>query len=280
MEDSMSAVPIPVRENPVLARLQYAVDDGANREYLVNQPGIPRKNYGGIAGHQDVPIYDGRQAGEDFDLEVHGFELRAFEGREPDFSDSRSVESIYYPEMKRLVMAASGARRVHVFDYTVRHGDEGEQAVRKVRDPVYLVHNDYTHWSAPRRVRQLLPEEADELLKNRYAIIQVWRPLVEPVKSDPLAIADARSIKEEHFLAANRVTENRVGQTWHVLHDPEQRFYYFPCMRPNEALVFKVYDSAQDGRARYTAHTAFALPNASPEDAPRQSVETRILAFF
>ena len=276
----MSAVQISGREATIFARLQYAVDDGASREYLVNHPGIPRSNYGGTAGHHDVPIYDGRRAGEDFDLEVHGFELRAFEGREPDFSDSLSVESIYYPEMERLVMAASGARRVHVFDHTVRHGDEGEQAARKVRDPVYLVHNDYTHWSAPRRVRQLLPEDADELLKRRYAIIQVWRPLVEPVQSDPLAIADARTISEEHFVAANRVTENRVGQTWHALHDPGQRFYYFPLMRPDEALVFKVYDSAQDGRARYTAHTAFALPGASPEDAPRQSVEPRMLAFF
>ena len=51
-------------------------------------------------------------------------------------------------------------------------------------------------------------------------------------------------------------------------------------MRRDEALVFKVYDSAKDGRARFTPHTAFEDP-ATPRGAvPRQSIEARALAFF
>ena len=51
-------------------------------------------------------------------------------------------------------------------------------------------------------------------------------------------------------------------------------------MRRDEALVFKVYDSEINGRARFTPHTSFDDPN-TPADAPaRQSIEVRAFAFF
>ena len=58
------------------------------------------------------------------------------------------------------------------------------------------------------------------------------------------------------------------------------RWYYFPEMRRDEALVFKVYDAATDGRARYTAHTSFEDPTTPPGAPPRRSIEARMLAFF
>ncbi len=51
-------------------------------------------------------------------------------------------------------------------------------------------------------------------------------------------------------------------------------------MRRDEALVFKVYDSMKDGRARWTAHSAFDDPTAPPNARPRESIEIRTLAFF
>ncbi|HEV7822716.1 MAG TPA: CmcJ/NvfI family oxidoreductase, partial [Burkholderiales bacterium] len=63
-------------------------------------------------------------------------------------------------------------------------------------------------------------------------------------------------------------------------YNPRHCWFYFPRMTRNEALVFKVFDSARDGRARFTAHTAFKDP-ATPSGAPpRQSIEARALAFF
>ena len=50
--------------------------------------------------------------------------------------------------------------------------------------------------------------------------------------------------------------------------------------RHDEALVFKVYDSMKDGRARFTAHTAFDDPTTPPHARPRESIEIRTLAFF
>jgi hypothetical protein len=51
-------------------------------------------------------------------------------------------------------------------------------------------------------------------------------------------------------------------------------------MRRDEALVFKVYDSAEDGRARWTAHTSFEDPTTPPSVPARESIEIRAFAFF
>src|SRR5262249_23395387 len=135
-------------------------------------------------------------------------------------------------------------------------------------------------WSGPQRVRDLLPEEAADLLRRRFAIIQVWRPIRYPVETFPLAICDARSLSPENLVVSERRYPHRVGQTYAITYNPEHRWYWFPRMRRDEALVFKVYDSLTDGRARWTAHTAFPDPT-SPHDArPRESFEFRPFAFF
>jgi hypothetical protein len=51
-------------------------------------------------------------------------------------------------------------------------------------------------------------------------------------------------------------------------------------MQRDEAVVFKTFDSIRDGRARWTAHTAFDQPSSPPDAPPRESIEMRTLAFF
>jgi hypothetical protein len=73
---------------------------------------------------------------------------------------------------------------------------------------------------------------------------------------------------------------HRVGQTYRLKYSSAHRWFYFPQMRRDEALVFKVFDSAKDGRARFTPHTSFEDPSTPPGAPPRQSIEARALAFF
>ncbi len=174
----------------------------------------------------------------------------------------------------------SGAARVVVFDHTLRSGDEGEREARLLREPVLSAHNDYTEWSAPNRVREVLPDEAEALLKRRFAIIQAWRAINQPIRSNPLAVADARSVAPQDLLIAERRYPHRVGQTYRLKYNPAHRWFYFPQMRRDEALVFKVYDSEKDGRARFTPHTSFEDPTTPAGAPPRQSIEVRTLAFF
>ena len=123
-------------------------------------------------------------------------------------------------------------------------------------------------------------EEVLELVLRQEVNIGLGRPIRHPVETFPLAICDARSIAFEDFVISERRYPNRVGQTYAITYNPEHRWYWLPRMRRDEALVFKVFDSSKDGRARWSAHTAFEDPTSPPNARPRESIEIRTLAFF
>src|SRR6185295_4956167 len=116
-----------------------------------------------------MEVRDGRQG--KFSLDENGFTFVGHETAVKDFLDAEELKRVYYPEVSRLIEAISGAKREHVFDHTLRSGDQGEREAKLLREPVLSAHNDYTEWSGPNRVRELLPDEAETLLKNRFAII-------------------------------------------------------------------------------------------------------------
>jgi hypothetical protein len=268
---------VPVIE----ALLNYSVDTGEKPASYggISSAEADKKRTGKYQEHK-MPIYDGRAVADQLSLEREGFILVRHETKVKDFYDGTEVRSIYYPEIEKLVKETSGAKRVLVFDHTLRSADSATREAKQISGPVRNAHNDYTEWSGPQRVRDLLPDEAEELLKGRFAVVQVWRPIRSPVQREPLAIADARSIGTKELFPSSRVYPDRVGEVYHCAFNPEHRWYYFPYMRRNEAVVFKTFDSSRDGRARWTAHTAFDDPN-SPEGAPpRESIEMRTLAFF
>jgi hypothetical protein len=262
------------------ATVNYILDNG---EKLFTQTGGPGSTDVRMGGRQDphrVVIRNARVNEDRFVLDRDGFRFVRHDTKVRDFFDEDEIRRVYYPEMEALVKAESGASRVVVFDHTLRTADDEERETRKIREVVRRVHNDYTEWSGPQRVRDLLPDEADELLRRRFAIVQVWRPIRHPVESFPLAICDARSISTDDFVISERRYPNRVGQTYAITYNPAHRWYWLPRMRRDEALVFKVYDSSKDGRARWSAHTAFEDPTSPSNARPRESIEIRTLAFF
>lgn len=264
----------------VHVEIPYTADTG---ETLVNEtfgPNNVRRRSSGTIEWRRVDIRNARRLASELSLERNGFVLVAHETTVHDFFDPAQIQAVYYPEVAALIQRLSGAARVHVFDHTLRSGDEGEREERLIREPVLWAHNDYTERSAPQRVRDLLPDEADTLLSRRFAIIQVWRAINQPILSNPLAVADAGSVAFEDFLVAERRYPGRVGQTYRLRHNPGHRWFYFPQMTREEALVFKVFDSEKDGRARFTAHTSFNDPQTPPGAPPRQSIEARAFAFF
>jgi hypothetical protein len=241
--------------------------------------GAPDKR-GGTTDPRRVAIRNGRPHAEEFVLDREGFRFVPHDTRVSDFFDEDEIRRVYYPEMEALVKAESGASRVVIFDHTLRTADDAVREARKIREVVPRVHNDYTEWSGPQRVRDLLPDEAEALLQRRFAIIQVWRPIRLPVESFPLGICDARTLSTDDLVISERRYPNRVGQTYAITYNPRHKWLWFPRMRREEAIVFKVYDSEKDGRARWTAHTAFDDPTSPPHARPRESIEIRTLAFF
>jgi hypothetical protein len=168
---------------------------------------------------------------------------------------------------------------VVAFDHNLRSAARAEQGEAGLQHPVRFVHNDYTEASGPRRVRDLMGEEAGTLLRHRLAVINVWKPIRGPVLESPLAFLDARSIVPGDFLPTDLRYADRVGEIYSLTYNPEHRWYYYPLMRSDEALLLKCYDS--DPRpARFTAHSAIDDPRSPPDAPPRESVEVRTLAFF
>jgi len=265
----------------VEACLTYTVDTGVKPVTGTTGPDGKLRHRSGEFQEHLMIVHDARPCRDSLSLEREGFVLVDHETRVPDFYDPRELKSVYYPEIERLIEKHTGAARVLVFDHTLRSADESAQVEKKLREPVKVVHNDYTEWSGPQRVRDLLPEdEAQALLEGRVAVVQAWRPIRGPVVSSPLAICDAQSVKPEDLIPAERHHKDRVGEIYQLGFNPEHRWYWFPEMQRNEALLFKCYDSHKDGRARFTAHGSFDDPAAPADAPPRESIEVRTLAFW
>ncbi|MGH7794792.1 MAG: CmcJ/NvfI family oxidoreductase [Candidatus Binatia bacterium] len=277
------SLPEPTQESlpAIEALLNYLIDTGDKpASYGGVSSAVAEQKRKGKYQEYKMPVYDGRAVADRLSLEREGFIFVNHATKVKDFYDEAEVRSVYYPETEQLVKENSGAKRVLVFDHTLRSADSAIRETKQISGPVRNAHNDYTEWSGPQRVRDLLPDEAGELLKKRFAVIQTWRPIRNPVEREPLAIADARSIGTKELIPSSRVYPDRVGEVYHCIFNPEHRWYYFPKMQRNEAMVFKCFDSMKDGRARWTAHCAFDDPACRPDAPPRESIEMRTLAFF
>eukprot|EP00793_Prasinoderma_coloniale_P004948 PRCOL_00000709-RA len=234
-----------------------------------------------------------------------------------DFRDPAKVRTVYYPEVEALVKAATGCERVLVFDHTLREGrpaqaragGDGAQSLNVLGDAsksaaaVRRVHCDYSAASAPARLRQIVEQlgrvedgasgggaaldssERAAVLRGRYAFINVWRSVDAdaPVQQDPLAMCDARSVRASEAIPYKMVFPERVGENLALQHGDHHKWFFYPQMTADEALVFKVYDSreaAEHDGTRFTYHTAFSDPTAPADARPRRSIEVRTVASF
>jgi hypothetical protein len=265
----------------VKAELNYLAPTGDKpRTYTFEPPaGVPRTT--AVNDPHKIVITDARRVLADLALDEEGFGLVHHTSAVRDFYEDEEVERVYYPEAERLLKDLTGADRVHVFDHTVRRRVPGgeDRSANAPRQPVPRVHVDHTAKSGPQRVRDLLPDEAEELLRGRVQIINLWRPIRGPLRDAPLAVCDAQTVKPEQLVPSDLVYPHRVGETYSVTFDPAHRWFYVPEMQTDEVLLLKCYDSKTDGRARFAPHTAFTDPTTPADAPPRESIELRTLVF-
>ena len=242
-------------------------------------PGIPRSN----STHEahTVPISDARAVASDISLDREGFAVLHHQSAVKDFWDEDEVRRVYYPEVQRVLAEATGASKVYIFDHTLRRRVRGvnDRALGTPRQPATRVHVDQTAKSGTQRVRDFFGDEAEELLRGRVQVINLWRPIRGPLRDAPLAVCDAGSVAPGDLVPSDLVYQNRVGETYGVTYNPAHRWFYVPEMQPDEALLLKCFDSATDGRARFAPHTAFDDPTAPADVLPRESIEIRTLVF-
>jgi hypothetical protein len=249
--------------------------------YTYDPPdGVAKTNI--IPEAHSVPIFDMRPVADGLSLDVQGFALVDAPTAVTDFYDEAQLEATYYREAEDLVKQATGASRVVVFDHTIRRREQGveDRTPGIPRQPVTRIHGDYTEVSGPQRVRDLMGAEAASLLKRRFAIVNVWRPIRGPLYDAPLAVCDATSVAEADLVPQDLIYRDRTGEIYALTYNPAHRWYYAPAMQADEALLLKCFDSLKDGRARFMPHTSFADPNAPANLLPRESIELRTLVFF
>jgi hypothetical protein len=265
---------LDVRPETVTTTLHYTVRTGQRPVSYVGTPPPGEPQWSGVDDPRQIRIEDARGREREFNVDRNGFQLVKAPTQVVDFYSSDEVKRVYYPEVERLLRDKLGASRVVIFDHTVRNAGRAD-----ARQPARRVHNDHTVNSAPRRVRDHLGAEADELLKHRFAVINVWRPIRGPVLDSPLALCDARTFTDDDLITSDLVYPHLRGETSSVEYKPTHRWHYFSRQQTDEAVLIKVHDSANDGRARLSFHTSFDNPLASGAP-PRESIEVRTLVFF
>jgi hypothetical protein len=284
MDSATTMVEIALASLPhVQATLNYVAATGEKLVSYAYEPpaGVPMSNVQ-VEGHATT-IHDFRPASSKFALDEVGFKLLTHRSAVRDFWDEDEMKRVYYPESIDLLKQVTGATEVRVFDHTLRRRVPGktDRSAGLPRQPANLVHVDQTATSGAERLRVAYPDEAEALLSRRVAIVNLWRPITSPVLDAPLAMCDARSVTPKDLVASELVYRDRLGETYNLVYNPGQRWFYAPEMRADEVLLIKCFDSRDDGAvSRFAPHTAFTDPTAPQDAPPRESIELRTFLIF
>jgi hypothetical protein len=265
----------------VEAELNYLGPMSERPRYYAYETGPGERQSNMSYDAHKMRIHDMRPIASDMSLDTQGFALVEQRSAVRDFWDDDEVRRVYYPEAEQVIKQVTGASRVFIFDHLQRRRITGlqDRSAGGPRQPATRVHVDHTAKSAPQRVRDLLPDEAEELLKGRVQVINLWRPLFSPLQDAPLAVCDSRTLHSEDLIASDLVYKERVGETYSVRYSPDHRWFYVPEMRRDEALLLKIADTKTDIPARFMPHTSFTDPTTPPDARPRESIEVRTLVF-
>lgn len=271
-------------ETAARSTFNYTRDTGVEPEvYFYEPPPGTEVRPPGDDPHE-MAVHDGWGRANSFSLDREGFAFREFRSPFQQWDDDAAIHAQFYGEVTEFVRREVGAKRVVIFDHTIRaKSNEKQQTAESStsrRAPVMLVHCDYTPNSGPLRVRQLLPDEADALLKRRVSFYNFWKPLQRTVEERPLAMCDVTSSTDQDFITMRLRYRDRDGEIFVLRHSPEHHWWYFPRMTPDQVILLKTYESETDGRARFIGHSAFDDPNTRPGAPMRESIEIRTIAFF
>ncbi|KDQ53893.1 hypothetical protein JAAARDRAFT_161223 [Jaapia argillacea MUCL 33604] len=270
----------------VTATLSYFTPptDGSRPWQYITPPdpksGLPASNFGSENHQAEIENIRGKE--DSYSLDTSGFQFHKREARHKAFNDVAAIEREYYPESIEFIKEYTGANKVVIFDHTVRRRRPGDtENTPQKRQPVPRVHVDQTKASATARVHRHLPgDEAPSLVKRRFQIINLWRPIKNPAIDWPLAFCDYRSVDpNKDFVPTTHKYPDYDGETMAVKFNPSHRWKYIKGMTPDEFVLIKCFDS-KEGVAAFVPHTGFEDPSTPPDAPPRESIELRALVFY
>ena len=216
-------------------------------------------------------------------LDGAGFTLISHRSAVADFGDRPALEAIYRPEIVALVQQLSGADLVLVGSPGIlRFSERSPQSgVLDNSRPARFAHVDVSDATAAALAQRAAPPGRP---LARFVHYNIWRALSAPPQDVPLAVCDARSVAAADLIAADAIFDSPGKPEWSfeglvLAHAAVHRWYWFPDMHPDEALVFKTHDSDRT-RAHCVPHVAFDHSACTAHAAPRASIEMRALALW
>src|SRR4029077_19532626 len=135
-------------QEPPMVHIAELVDDPATIEaslfylahgadklvtYVAAPGGRDERSGGGSETHR-VVLQNGRLGADRFEFEREGFRFEPHHSNLADFFDEAAVRRVYYPECEALIKRVSGAKRVVVFDHTLRTASDEQRETQKIRD--------------------------------------------------------------------------------------------------------------------------------------------------
>eukprot|EP00933_Yihiella_yeosuensis_P050552 TRINITY_DN48359_c0_g1_i1.p1 TRINITY_DN48359_c0_g1~~TRINITY_DN48359_c0_g1_i1.p1 ORF type:complete len:362 (+),score=46.45 TRINITY_DN48359_c0_g1_i1:38-1087(+) len=321
-EGASASVPPPGPGESVVAPFTYQGDAVPKGLLATGKVGTKRDGTGSDGEYfgcdfvrRDCKVTNGR--GRSFNLDDHGFQLADHVIDHIDYYNEDEVLRKYYPLCCDLVKRMTGAKTCFAFDHNVRskalsEAKKGLKGGNAVQGPAFVVHNDYSTVSAPRRVRDLStppklndtlrpllgetplvdPSKVEDLLKGRWAIINVWRNIKKtPVQKLPLGLCEGPTVKNSDIITFEIHYADRIGENYFAAHSESHEWFYFPEIQRDEAILLKCWDSAGEAfaspdfsgskvPATFSFHSAFEDPSSKAGAEDRESIEVRTLAFF
>ncbi len=273
----------------VEAVLNYLRPGGPiNRRFVA--PGA-ELNTGAFDEHR-VSIADARAATPAPSLDLHGFALLPHASPVADYDDAAEIDAHYPKAACDLIRRVTGADLVAPMGWMLRSSAPNAEGVQP---PASDVHVDVTPERAPRAAAHYL-EQCGQVgfAYGRFIITSLWRAISPPPQDWPLALCDGRSVRDDegHANVMIRVPSLPVGEALFAPIEGEEtlpsaslfpresahRWFYYPNLTRDEALLLKFYDSRRAGAWR-VPHTAFLDPSATASQ-PRRSIEFRSIAYF
>ncbi|XPS69787.1 hypothetical protein M3J09_002039 [Ascochyta lentis] len=147
--------------------------------------------------------------------------------------------------------------------------------------PDTYVHNDCNYYGGDKRIRALLGAETDTILASkRVRLINVWKPINNPVEDCQLAICDASTVQHDKCIHGDFVvTPDYISQTNYAAPCEEQKWYWLSSQQTDEVILFKQHDTEELSSTRYCPHTAFWRNDPYKCRVPRESIEVRTLVI-
>ncbi|KAI1906561.1 hypothetical protein LOZ12_001701 [Ophidiomyces ophidiicola] len=244
--------------------------------YKETPPGVPKTNF--TWRSHPITVEDIRGREDQFTLDNNAFQAIKnvpLLKTDPSFTDEKNIKEYYYPEVEALIFRhVPGAKRIFIFNHTVRRNTPNAY-----RAPLNSVHFDQTDLGAENRVRNHLPDEAETLLKGRYRVINVWRPITGPIQDRPLFFGPGSLVRKEDVLFTENFYPDYVGKGAGVMLNEGRKWYYWSGMQTDEVMLLKCSDSRDDVPEQKCPHASFDDPRTPKGARPRESIEVRCLVF-